>query len=84
MPQQFLIRVFNSMENCTEIWADGAAAYTGFSSGSVKRIQEKAPNAKWTHCFFHREALTAKKLSPELHEISSFFVKCVNLIKQGH
>ena len=49
--------------------------------GAMKRVREKAPNAKWTRCFFHREALAAKKLSSELHEILNFVVKCVNLIK---
>ena len=68
-------------DNCAGICTDGAAACTGFRSGAVKRIQEKAPNAKWTHCFLHREALAAKKLSPELHEMLNFVVKCVNLIK---
>ena len=47
----------------------------------MKRIQEKAPNAKWTHCFLHREDVAIKKLSPELHEILNFVVNCVNLIK---
>ena len=68
-------------DNCAGICTDGAAAYTGFRSEAVKRIQEKAPNAKWTHCFLHREVLAAKKLSPELHEILNFVVQCVNLIK---
>ena len=63
------------------IRTDGAAVCTGFRSGAVKRIQKKAPNAKWTHCFLHRDALAAKKLSPELHEILNFVVECVNLIK---
>ena len=68
-------------DNCTGICTDGAAACTSFRSGAVKRIQKKASNAKWTHCFLHREALAAKKISPELHEILNFVVKCVNLIK---
>ena len=38
-------------DNCAGICTNGAAACTGFSSGAVKRIQEKASNAKWTHCF---------------------------------
>ena len=68
-------------DNCAGICTDGAAACIGFRSGAVKRIQEKAPSAKWTHCFLHRKALAAKKLSPELHEMLNFVVKCVNLIK---
>ena len=66
---------------CAGICTDGAAACTGFKSGVVKRIKDKAPSAEWTHCFLHREALAAKKLSQELHEVLSSVVKCVNLIK---
>ena len=68
-------------EKCAGICTDGAAACTGFKSGVVKRIKEKAPDAEWTHCFLHREALCAKKMSQELHEILNSVVKCVNLIK---
>ena len=68
-------------DNCAGIRTDGAAAFTGFRSGAVKRIQKKAPNIKWTHCFLQREALAAKKLSPEQHKILNFVVECVNLIK---
>ena len=50
-------------------------------SGVVKRIKDKAPNAKWTHCFLHRDALATKKLSQKLHEVLNVDVKCVNLIK---
>ena len=66
-------------DNCAGICTDGTAACTGFSSGAVKRIQKKAPNAKWTHCFLHKEVLAEKNLSPELHEILNFVVKCMNL-----
>ena len=49
--------------------------------GGSETNPRKAPNGKWTHCFLHKETLAAKKLSPELHEILNFVVKCVNLIK---
>ena len=70
-------------EKCAGICTDGAAACrpTGFKSGVVKRIKGKAPDAEWTHCFLHREALCAKKMSQELHEVLNSVVKCVNLIK---
>ena len=68
-------------DKCVGICTDGAAACTGFKSGVVKRIKDKAPNAKRTHSFLHREALAAKKLSQELHETLHSVVKCVNLIK---
>ena len=48
-------------EKCAGICTDGAAACTGFKSGVVKRIKDKVPDAEWTHCFLHREALCAKK-----------------------
>lgn len=46
-----------SWKKCAGICTDGAAACTGINSGVVKRIKDKAPNAKWTHCFLHRQAL---------------------------
>ena len=63
------------------ICTDGATACTSVKSGVVKRIKDEAPNAKWTHCFLHREALAAKKLLQELHEMLHSVVKRVNLIK---
>ena len=68
-------------EKCAGICTDGSAACTGFKSGVVKRIKDKAPDAEWTHCFLHREALCAKIMSQELHEVLNSVVKCVNLIK---
>ncbi|KAI6661442.1 Zinc finger BED domain-containing protein 5-like [Oopsacas minuta] len=49
---------------CVGICIDGAAACTGIRNGVVKRIQDVAKSAKWTHCFIHREALMAMDLSP--------------------
>ena len=77
----FFTQYFISWEKCAGIRIDGAAACSGFKSGVVKRIKDKAPNAEWTHCFLHREALCAKKMSQELHEVLKSVVKCVNLIK---
>ena len=56
-----------SSKKCAVICIDGAAAYTSFKSGVVKQIKGKVPNDEWEHCFFHREAFAAKKLSQELH-----------------
>ena len=44
-------------ENFAGIGTDGAAANTGINSGVVKRVKDKAPEVKWTHCFLHRQAL---------------------------
>ena len=68
-------------EKCAGICTDSAAACTGFKSRVVKRIKDKAPDAEWTHCFLHREALCPKKMSQELHEVLNSVVKYVNLIK---
>ena len=66
-------------EKCAGICTDGAAACTGFKSGVVKRIKDKAPDAEWAHCFLHREALCAKKMSQELHEVLKFCCKMCEL-----
>ena len=63
------------------VCTDGAASCTGKNSGVVKRIQEKAPDAVWTHCFIHREALAAKELSPDLNDVLSNCISIVNFIK---
>ena len=68
-------------EKCAGVYTDDAAACTGFKSGVVKRIKGKAPNAEWTHCFLHKEALATKEILQERHEVLNLVVKCVNLIK---
>ncbi len=67
---------------CTGICTDGAAAMTGKHCGVVKQIQERAPEAKWTHCFLHRESLATKQMW--LHEqCMNIAVKSVNYIKKN-
>lgn len=66
---------------CVGICTDGARAMTGRFSGLVKRIQDKAPEAKWTHCGIHREALACKKIPASLDITLKNAVKIVNLIK---
>ena len=73
-----------SWDKCAGICTDGAVACTGINSGVVKRVKDKAPNAQWTHCFLHRQALVAKSLSEELHDTLNCVIKCVNCIKAGH
>lgn len=67
--------------NCVGVTSDGAAAMTGPKSGLVQRIKNVAPNAVSYHCFIHREALAAKDLGTELHEVLNIAVKIVNFIK---
>jgi zinc finger BED domain-containing protein 5/7/8/9 len=68
-------------EKCIGVCSDGARAMTGKHSGFVKRLLEHAPNAKWTHCFIHRQALAAKSMGIELKAAMDTCVKAVNFIK---
>lgn len=67
--------------NCVGITTDGAAAMTGVRTGLVQRIKNVAPGAISYHCFIHREALAAKELGEELHDVLNVAVKMVNCIK---
>ncbi|GBP31268.1 Zinc finger BED domain-containing protein 5 [Eumeta japonica] len=66
---------------CVGICTDGARAMTGRFSGLVKRIQDIAPEAKWTHGGIHREALACKKNPASLDITLKNAVKIVNLMK---
>ncbi len=44
-------------------------------SGVVTLIKEKAPNAVATHCMLHREALVAKHIEDDLHQVPRDVVK---------
>lgn len=68
-------------ENCVGVCTDGARAMSGQYGGLQALIKTKAPNAKWTHCIIHREALAAKNISPELNFVMETVIKVVNFIK---
>ena len=70
-------------KKCVGVSTDDAASVTGVHHGVVKQIQDKAENAKWTHCFLHRQNLATRQMSPELHEVLSIAVKIVNYIKKN-
>uniref|UniRef100_A0A3Q3KTM0 HAT C-terminal dimerisation domain-containing protein n=1 Tax=Mastacembelus armatus TaxID=205130 RepID=A0A3Q3KTM0_9TELE len=70
-------------QNCVGVCSDGAASMTGRQRGVIRQILDRAPEAKWTHCFLHRESLTAKKMSPEFHEVMDVTVKTINFIKNN-
>ena len=70
-------------KKCVGVCTDGAASMTGIHNGVVKQILHKAVNAKWTHCFLHRQNLASRQMSPELHEVLSIAVKTVNYIKKN-
>ena len=61
----------------------GVTSMTGRHQGVVRQILDRAPEAKWTHCFLHRESLAAKKMSPEFHEVVTVSVKTINFIKNN-
>ncbi len=54
-------------------------AMMGKHCGVVKQIEERVPEAKWMHCFLHRESLA---ILPELQEVMNIAVKMVNYIKK--
>uniref|UniRef100_A0A3B4Y6R1 HAT C-terminal dimerisation domain-containing protein n=1 Tax=Seriola lalandi dorsalis TaxID=1841481 RepID=A0A3B4Y6R1_SERLL len=69
-------------QNCVGVCSDGTASMTGRHHGVIRQILEHAPEAKWTHCFLHRESLAAKKMSPELN--SRCFAKLCEEIDADH
>ena len=69
-----------SWEKCVGVCSDGACA-TGRHSGVVTQIQSVAPNAVFTHCSIHREALAAKTLQSPFKDMLDNAIKVVNLIK---
>ena len=70
-------------KECVGVCTNGAASMTGVHHGVVKLIQDKAENAKWTRCFFHRQNLATRQMSPESHEVLSLAVKTVNYITKN-
>lgn len=66
---------------CVGVCSDGAAAMTGKNSGVTALIKQKAPNAAFTHCMLHREALVAKRLDDELNQVLQDVIHVVNFIK---
>ncbi|KAJ4946993.1 hypothetical protein JOQ06_009035 [Pogonophryne albipinna] len=51
------------------VYKDGARAMTGRHSGVAARIQEVAPEMRWTHCSIYREALAVKKMPDGLKSL---------------
>ncbi|KAE8278788.1 Zinc finger MYM-type protein 6 [Larimichthys crocea] len=70
-------------QNCVGVCSDGAASMTGKHHGVIRQILDRAPEAKWTHCFLHRESLAAKNMSPEFHGVMDVSVKTINFIKNN-
>ena len=68
-------------EKCVGVCSDSARMMTGRHDGVVMRIQSVAPNAVFTHCSIHREALAAKMLQSSFKDVLDNAIKVVNLIK---
>ncbi|KAI4809512.1 hypothetical protein KUCAC02_018388 [Chaenocephalus aceratus] len=53
----------------------------GKINGLHALIKRVAPDAQWTYCLIHREALASRQLSPDLNEIFNEVVSMVIFIK---
>ncbi|XP_069059689.1 protein FAM200A-like [Pleurodeles waltl] len=77
----FMVQNQIDWERCVGVCTDGGRSMAGCYQGFQARIRSKAPNAVWTHCIIHREALAAGNLSEELHNILKIVTKVINFIK---
>ena len=61
---------------------DGIAALTGYTAGFHARVRSASDTpVTFTHCMIHREALVAKKISPDLNAVVQDAGKVINLTK---
>ncbi|CAN7944126.1 unnamed protein product, partial [Ixodes hexagonus] len=67
--------------DCIGICTDGARAMSGRHEGLQALVKREAPGAVWTHCMVHREELSSKDLSTELHSVMSVVIGTVNHVK---
>ncbi|XP_060870664.1 zinc finger BED domain-containing protein 5-like [Metopolophium dirhodum] len=68
-------------DRCFGVCTDGARSMAGCYNGLQALVKKKAPNAVWTHCIIHREALASKIISPSLNEVLLSVIEIVNFIK---
>ncbi|XP_046145958.1 SCAN domain-containing protein 3-like [Osmia bicornis bicornis] len=54
---------------CVGVCTDGARSMSGCYGGLQALIRSKSPNALWTYCIIHREALASKHPSPALNQV---------------
>lgn len=66
---------------CVGICTDGARVMCGKKSSVVTRVLEVCPNASWTHCNIHREALVSRSMSGNLQNVLNTSIKIVNCLK---
>ncbi|GFU18954.1 zinc finger MYM-type protein 6 [Trichonephila clavipes] len=82
-PSVFALQLAKSLTwaNCVAVRTDGAAASTGLSKGLRGLIQKVVPHMVFNHCMIHRQALVAKDMYEELHNILQDAVNSINYIK---
>ena len=62
--------------DCVGVCTDGAAAMTGHTAGFHARVRSASDTPiTFIHCMIHREALVAKKISPDLNAVVQDAVK---------
>nr|XP_042900694.1 zinc finger MYM-type protein 6-like [Parasteatoda tepidariorum] len=67
--------------NCVAVCTDGAAALTGSNKGLRGLIQKVEPHMVFNRCMIHRQALVAKDMDEELHNVLQDAVSSINYIK---
>ena len=77
-------RVGFSWNNCIGVCTKGAAAMTGKNIGFQSKVKSATnTSVTFTHCMIHVEALVAKKMSTDLHEVLSVAIKIINYFKSN-
>ena len=65
--------------DCVDVCTDGAVAMTGHTAGFHARVRSASDTPiTFTHCMIHREALVAKKISPDLNAVVQDAVKVIH------
>ena len=73
-----------SWDNCIGVCTDGAASMTGKNIGFQSKVKSATNTSiTFTHCMIHGEALVAKKMFTDLHEVLSIAIKIINYIKSN-
>ena len=68
--------------DCVGACTNGAAAMTGHTTGFHARLRSASDTPiTFTHCMIHREALVAKKISPDLNAVVLDAVKVIKSIE---
>jgi hypothetical protein len=66
---------------CVGVCTDGTRSVSARYGGLQALIRSQAPDALWTHCVIHREALASQYPSPLLNEVVETVIKIVKFIK---